>query len=61
MRVLEVNVVDDDGSVTGTVSLQPKEIQMLMEFAVNFLLSVGVVAVSGDQIDVSKLQNKLND
>ena len=61
MKVIEANVYNEDGAVTATMSLTPEEIKLLMEFAINFLLSIGVVAVADDKLDTSKLQPKFND
>lgn len=61
MKVIEANVYDAEGAVTATLSLRPEEIKLLMEFAINFLLSIGVVAVADDKLDTSKLQPKFND
>ena len=61
MKILDVNIYNEDGDVQATVKVSEKEMAMLMEFSVNFLLSVGVVAVSGGSLDMSKLSPKLND
>ncbi len=61
MKVIEANVYNEDGAVTATMALTPEEIKLLMEFAVNFLLSIGVVAVTDGKLDTSKLQPKFND
>lgn len=46
MKIIEVPLLNDDGSVQAVVSLGPKEVQFLLEFALKFLTGVGVHAIT---------------
>jgi hypothetical protein len=53
MQVLDVPVFNDDGSVKFTQLVSPDEAQVLLQFAINFLLSTGIT--------VKMLQSRKND
>jgi hypothetical protein len=42
MKLLEVPVFNDDGSIHSKIELAPNEVQILLQFAVNFLTSAGL-------------------
>ena len=42
MKIIDVPIYDDDGSITATFKATPDEAQMLLQFAVNFLTSAGL-------------------
>ena len=42
MKIIEVPVFNEDGSLKFTQVLNPEETQVLLQFAVNFLLSQGL-------------------
>jgi len=44
LKVLEVPVLNDDGSVNYTASLSAAEVQTLLQFAINLSASVGLGA-----------------
>lgn len=44
MKVIEVPVFNDDGSVKLTQLLSPEEAQSLLQFALNFLTASGMMA-----------------
>lgn len=44
MKVIEVPIFNDDGSVKLTQLLSPEEAQSLLQFAVNFLTASGMMA-----------------
>jgi len=41
VKFIEVPKYNDDGSVEALVSVPPEEAQMLLQFAINFMASVG--------------------
>ena len=54
MKVIEVPVFNDDGSVKLTQLLSPGEAQSLLQFAINFLTASGMItafAVSAKKED----------
>lgn len=58
MQVIEVPVFNEDGSVQTVNKYTPEEAKYLLQFAVNFLMTVGSAAAV-DQVtnpDVSQLQ-----
>jgi len=44
MKIIEVPIFNDDGSVQATQLYSPEEAQRLLQFAVNFMLAVGNTA-----------------
>ena len=44
MRIIEVPVFNEDGSVKATVVYTPQEAQALLQFATNFLAAAGMTA-----------------
>ena len=42
MKILEVPVFNDDGSIKFTASVTPEQAQALLEFAYNFLVATGM-------------------
>lgn len=44
MKVIEVPVYNDDGSVKATMLLSPEETKTLLQFAINFLAASGLAA-----------------
>ena len=62
MKVIEVPLLNEDGSVQATVTLSAKEAQFLLEFALNFLSGVGVHnIVKTGAIEVAEVKHELND
>lgn len=45
MKLIEVPVFNDDGSVQATHVYSPEEAGRLLQFAVNFMLAIGSKAV----------------
>lgn len=41
MRVIEVPIYNEDGSVNITQQISPEEAQHLLQFAINFMMAVG--------------------
>lgn len=66
MRVIEVPIYNEDGSIKITMMIPPEQAHMLLQFAANYLISAGVSLVvsqanekeppSEDLPDVSTLQ-----
>ena len=44
MKLIDVPVYNPDGSVKFTAVVKPQEVQVLLQFALNFLTSVGISA-----------------
>ena len=44
MRIIEVPMFNEDGSVKATVVYTPQEVQALLQFATNFLAAAGMTA-----------------
>ena len=42
MKLIDVPVFNDDGSVQFTQVLNEKEVQVLLQFALNFLVATGI-------------------
>lgn len=61
MKIKEVPIYNEDGSVTATLYIKEKEAQVLLEFALNFLSSVGLVGVTDQNVDLTKMTPHLND
>lgn len=47
MKLIEVPVFNDDGSIRFTQEVNPTEAQTLLTFALNFLTSTGLAAQMG--------------
>lgn len=45
MQFIELPTLNEDGSVESTVRVGPEEVKTLLQFAINFLGSVGATAV----------------
>jgi len=64
MKFIEVPRYNEDGSIEAMVQVAPDEAQMLLQFAVNFMASVGrttIVSVAvKEQEDLDGI-NQLND
>ena len=41
MKIIEVPVFNDDGSIKLTQMVSPEEAQTLLQFAINFMLAMG--------------------
>lgn len=41
MKIIEVPVYNDDGSVKATMMISPEEAKHLLEFAINFMAAMG--------------------
>lgn len=64
MKVLEVPVFNDDGSVKVTHALSPDEAQTLLQFALNFLTATGLnttILVGKQQEDSEEELPEFND
>lgn len=48
MKIIEVPIFNDDGSVQVTHVLTPEQVQPLLQFALNFLTATGLQAVNGN-------------
>lgn len=46
MKVIEVPVYKEDGSIEATMSVSPEEAQSLLQFAVNFMVATGQLAMA---------------
>ena len=53
MRVIEVPIINDDGSVQAVCVYTPDEVQRLLQFAANFMMAAGNAAIimSGPNTD----------
>lgn len=64
---LEVPVINEDGSVKFTQTVDPAQVQVLLQFALNFLVATGMAAAygfqqdQGQEVDLSQLELPLND
>lgn len=45
MKIIEVPVYNEDGSVSATIQIAPEEAKNLLMFAVNFLAATGQMAL----------------
>lgn len=45
MRIIEVPMLNEDGSVKCTMVYGPEEVQKLLQFATNFFAAIGSTAV----------------
>ena len=44
MKIIEVPIFNEDGTVKVTTLLSPEEAQHILQFAINFLMSAGMAA-----------------
>ena len=42
MKIIDVPIFNDDGSIQFTQSVRPEEAQVLLQFAINFLAQTGM-------------------
>ncbi len=56
MKILEVPIFNDDGSIKFTQYVSPEEAQHLLQFAINFLAATGMnvkmMIAKGDEPDI---------
>jgi hypothetical protein len=57
MKILDVPVYNDDGSIKFTQQVSPKEAQALLQFAINFMAATGLNVTMNDK----HTQQELND
>ena len=48
MKIIEVPVFNEDGSVQTVNKYTPEETQYLLQFAVNYLMSMGTITMAED-------------
>ena len=62
MKIIEVPILNEDGSVQVTHVLQPEEVQYLLQFALNFLAGAGltVATIAKAAQDAETRQQPLN-
>ena len=46
MKIIEVPIFNADGSVNALMKVGPEEAQKLLEFAVNFMMATGHIAMA---------------
>jgi hypothetical protein len=46
VKIIEIPVFNADGSIHAIVKVSPEESQKLLEFAVNFMMATGHIAMS---------------
>jgi hypothetical protein len=57
MKILDVPVYNDDGSIKFTQQVSPQEAQALLQFAINFMAATGLNVTMNDKHS----QQELND
>jgi hypothetical protein len=57
MKILDVPVYNDDGSIKFTQQVSPQEAQALLQFAINFMAATGLNVTMNDK----NTQQELND
>lgn len=61
MKIIEVPIFNDDGSVQATQLYSPEEAQRLLQFAVNFMLAVGNAGVGNGVNVVDHTEQEFDD
>ena len=59
MKVIEVPVINEDGSCTAVCSYTAEEVQILLQFAANFMMGIGNQVVQRGGVQTGK--RELND
>ncbi len=59
MKIIEVPIFNEDGSIQTTQTYSPEEAQRLLQFAANFMMGVGNAAIQ--QGNVQEIKQELND
>lgn len=59
MKILEVPIFNEDGSIQTVQQYSPEEAQRLLQFAANFLLGVG--SAVAEQGGIQQVPQELND
>ena len=57
MKILDVPIYNDDGSIKFTQQVSPQEAQALLQFAINFMAATGLNVTMND----IHTQQELND
>jgi hypothetical protein len=57
MKILDVPIYNDDGSIKFTQQVSPQEAQALLQFAINFMAATGLNVTMNDR----HTQQELND
>jgi hypothetical protein len=57
MKILDVPIYNDDGSIKFTQQVSPQEAQALLQFAINFMAATGLNVTMNDK----HTQQELND
>jgi hypothetical protein len=57
MKILDVPIYNDDGSIKFTQQVSPQEAQALLQFAINFMAATGLNVTMNDR----HTQQALND
>jgi hypothetical protein len=60
MKIIEVPIFNDDGSIVATHYFSPEEAQKLLQFAVNFTLAVGSTAIILKDQEMNNPQQELD-
>jgi hypothetical protein len=45
MKIIDVPILNDDGSIQAHIKVGPEEAQKFLEFAVNFMIATGHIAL----------------
>ena len=61
MKIIEVPVYNSDGSVKTVFEINPEEAKHLLEFAINYMASVGNLAMLEKAQEAMKQDVKFND
>ena len=57
MKIIDVPVFNDDGSIKATMQVGEKEAQFLLEFALNMLAGMGASIVMKNSAEENPLEN----
>ena len=57
--ILDVPVINEDGSVKFTAHLTAEQTQVLLQFSIAYLLQAGLVKVSGEEAELNLAQMEL--
>lgn len=66
---LDIPIMNDDGSVKTTMSVDPAQAQVLLQFALNFLIATGLTAAykisvpeaDKEEVDLSQMEIPFSD
>lgn len=59
--ILDVPVINEDGSVKFMTHLDAEQTQVLLQFALAYLLHSGLVKVSGKEVDLAQMELPFSD